>query len=107
MAAEWDALAVAHCLVRAPRRPAAASQLKAARCASCDDNHAATATRAWRAMVCCGAGGWVRLVALHRRIGHRHGHGDQFSGTRDILLAGGAGEQAVVAGGGGALLEGE
>ena len=47
-------------------------------------------------MVCCGAGGWVRLVALHRRIGHRHGHGDQFSGTRDILLAGGAGEQPVV-----------
>src|SRR5438270_51791 len=42
-----------------------------------------------------GAGGWVRLVALHRRIGHRHGHGDQFSGTRDILLAGGAGEQPV------------
>src|SRR6202045_1907093 len=61
-----------------------------------DDNHAATATRAWRAMVCCGAGGWVRLVACHRRIGHRHGHGDQFSGTRDILLAGGAGEQPVV-----------
>src|SRR6266481_5872847 len=61
-----------------------------------DDNHAATATRAWRAMVCCGAGGWVRLVALHRRIGHRHGHGDQFSGTRDIFLAGGAGEQPVV-----------
>src|SRR6202011_1083461 len=61
-----------------------------------DDNHAATATRAWRAMVCCGAGGWVRLVALHRRIGHRHGHCDQFSGTRDILLAGGAGEQPVV-----------
>src|SRR5258708_38646521 len=47
-------------------------------------------------MVCWGAGGWVRLAALHRRIGHRHGHGDQFSVTRDILLAGGAGEQPVV-----------
>src|ERR1700722_6645771 len=36
-----------------------------------DDNHAATATGAWRAMVGCGAGGWVRLVALRRRIGPR------------------------------------
>jgi hypothetical protein len=49
-------------------------------------------------MVFCGGagGGRVRVVVLYRRIGHRRGHGDQFSGARDIGLAGGAGEQPVV-----------
>ena len=45
-------------------------------------------------MVCRAVGG--RGVVLCRRIGHRRGYGDQFSGTRDIGLAGGAGEQPVV-----------
>jgi len=35
-------------------------------------------------------------VGLCRRIHHRHGRGDQFPGARDIGLAGGAGEEAVV-----------
>jgi hypothetical protein len=47
-------------------------------------------------MVCCGAGVQVRVV-LCRRIGHCHWRGDQFSGARDVGLAGGAGEQSAVA----------
>ena len=47
-------------------------------------------------MVCCGAGVQLRVV-LCRRIGHCHWRGDQFCGTRDVGLAGGAGEQSVVA----------
>ena len=64
-----------------------------------DDDHAATATRAWRAMVlheAGTAGGRVCVVMLYRGIDRRRGHGDQFSGARDIGLAGGAGEQPVV-----------
>ncbi len=48
-------------------------------------------------MVCHDAGGRVRVVGLCRRIHHRHGLSDQFSGVRDIGLAAGAGEEAVVA----------
>src|SRR5260370_304572 len=48
-------------------------------------------------MVCRDAGGRVRVVVLYWRIHRRHGHGDQFSGARDVGLAGGAGEQSVVA----------
>jgi hypothetical protein len=47
-------------------------------------------------MVCRDAGGRVRVVALCRWIHHRHGRGDQFPGARDIGLAGGAGEEAVM-----------
>src|SRR5438132_10896949 len=48
-------------------------------------------------MVCRGAGVQVRVVVLCRWIRHCHWRGDQFSGTRDVGLAGGAGEQSVVA----------
>jgi hypothetical protein len=48
-------------------------------------------------MVCCGAGGQICVVVLCRRIGHCHWRGDQFSGARNVGLAGGAGEQSVVA----------
>jgi hypothetical protein len=37
-----------------------------------------------------------RVVVLCRRIRHCHWRGDQFSGARDVGLAGGAGEQPVV-----------
>src|SRR6202047_2236768 len=74
---------------------------RAAGCAAAleglDDDHAAAATRAWRAMVCCGAGVQVRVVVLYRPIGHWHWRADQFSGACNVALAGGAGEQSVVA----------
>src|SRR4249920_2640408 len=60
-----------------------------------DDNHAATATRAWRAMVCGKTGGRVRVV-LYRRVDLRHWGGHQHPGARDVGLAAGAGEQPVV-----------
>jgi hypothetical protein len=41
---------------------------------------------------CRGAGCQVGIVVLRRRIDHRHWHGDQFSGARDMGLAAGAGE---------------
>ena len=48
-------------------------------------------------MVLCDAGGdRVCVVMLCRQIDRRQGRGDQFSGARDIGLAGGAGEEAVV-----------
>jgi len=47
-------------------------------------------------MVCCGAGVQVRVVVLCRRIHYCHWRGDQFSGARDVRLAGGAGEQPLV-----------
>lgn len=49
--------------------------------------HTAAATRAWRATVCRGGGVRVRVVVLFRRVGHRHGHHDQFSdliGLREL-----------------------
>jgi hypothetical protein len=48
-------------------------------------------------MVCRDAGCRVRVVMLYRRIHRRHGHGDQFSGARDVGFAGGGSEQPVVA----------
>src|SRR5260370_40147080 len=48
-------------------------------------------------MVCCGAGVQVRVVVLCRRIRHCYWRGDQFSGARDVGLAGSGGEQSVVA----------
>ena len=74
---------------------------RAARCAAAledlDDDHAAAAARAWRAMVCRGAGGSVGVVALAGGSTAGIGRGDQLSGARDIGLAAGAGEQPVVA----------
>jgi hypothetical protein len=46
-------------------------------------------------MVRRGAGCQVGVVVLYRRIHHRQGPGDQFSGARDIGLAAGAGEEPV------------
>src|SRR4051812_43449740 len=65
-----------------------------------DDDHAAAATRAGRAMVCRGAGGLIGVVVLGvvvlgRRI-WRQRHGNQLPGARDVGLAAGAGEQPVV-----------
>jgi len=62
---------------------------RGARCAATledfDDDHAAAATGAWRAMIRRDAGGQVRVVMLYRRIHRdRHRHGDQFSGARDV-----------------------
>src|ERR1700730_15740248 len=48
-------------------------------------------------MVCCGAGGQVHVVVLCRRIRYCHWRGDQYSGACNVGLAGGAGEQSVVA----------
>src|SRR3954447_24379708 len=60
-----------------------------------DDDHAAAATGAGRAMVCRSAGGLIGAVVLGRRI-WRQRHGDQLPGARDVGLATGAGEQPVV-----------
>src|SRR4029077_15585047 len=62
-----------------------------------DDDHAAAAARAWRAMVCRNGLNLIGVIAYDRRIGWRHGRGDQFSGTRDVGVAAGADEQPVVA----------
>src|SRR3954462_15121017 len=73
---------------------------RAARCRAAleelDDDHAAAATRAWRAMVCRGAGGLIGVFVLGRWI-WRQRPGDQLPGSCDIGLATGAGEQPVVA----------
>src|SRR6266478_4715365 len=45
----------------------------------------------------CGAGVQIGVVVLCRRIRHCHWRGDQFSGARDVGLAGSGGEQSVVA----------
>src|SRR5258708_38512516 len=63
---------------------------------SFDDDHATTATGAWRAMIGHGACGQVRLVVVCRWIDLRQRRGDQLPGARDIGFSGGAGEQAVV-----------
>src|SRR5260370_1779051 len=70
-----------------------------------NDDHAAPAAGAWRAMVCLDAGVQARVVVLWR-IARRRGGGDQFSGARGIGLSGGAGEQPVVAGAMETLLRG-
>ena len=72
---------------------------RAARCAAAckdlDNDHAAAAARAWRAMIGRGAG--IDDVIRGRRINLRYCGGHQLLGTRDVGLASGAGEQPVVA----------
>ena len=48
-------------------------------------------------MVCRDALSLIGVIAHDRRIEWRHGRGDHLSGTRDIGVAAGAGEQPVVA----------
>ena len=60
-----------------------------------DNNHAAAAARAWRAMI--GRGVRIGCVARRRWIDLRHWGGHQLPGTRNVGLAAGAGQQAVVA----------
>src|SRR5258708_5233652 len=62
-----------------------------------DDDHAAAATRAWRAMGCCGAGVQARVVARWRGVRRCGWGGGPFSCACYSGLAGGAGEQSVVA----------
>ena len=71
-----------------------AARLAAAR-KDLDNNHAASAARAWRAMF--GRGVRIGCVARLRRIGGRQSGGDQLPGTRDVGLAAGAGQQPIVA----------
>src|SRR5436309_13850796 len=72
----------------------------AARCAvtrkDFDDDHAAAAAGARRPLI----GGGVRTgwVVCCRRMDLGHWSGHQLLGARDVGLAGGAGEQPVVAG---------
>ena len=72
---------------------------RAARCAAArkdlDNNHAAAAARAWRAMV----GGGVRIgcVVHCRRFDLRHWSSHQLPGVRNVGLAAGACQQPVVA----------
>src|SRR5260370_501257 len=61
-----------------------------------EDDHAAAATGAWRPMLRYSAGGAV-IVVLCWCLPRRHRCGDQFPGTRNAGLAGGGGEQPVVA----------
>jgi type IV secretory pathway TrbL component len=72
---------------------------RAARCAAAckdlDNDHAAAAARAQRAMI--GRGVRIGGVVRCRRIDPRHWGGDQLLGTRNVGLAAGAGEQPVVA----------
>src|SRR6187455_3440872 len=61
-----------------------------------DDDHAAAATRTWRATIGCSAiriGGVVRRCRLFRQ---RRG-GNQLSGVRDVRFATGAREQPIMA----------
>src|SRR5215467_6145704 len=72
---------------RAARRGAAGKDL--------DNDHAAAAARAWRTMI--GRGVRIGGVVHCRRINLRHWSSDQLPGARDVGLAAGAGQQAVVA----------
>src|SRR6516164_1652045 len=60
-----------------------------------DNNHAAAAARAWRAMI--GRGAWIGGVVHCRRFDLRRWSGHQLPGARDVGLAAGAGQQPVVA----------
>src|SRR3954465_4683753 len=77
---------------------------RTARCAApleeLDDDHATAAAGTWRATLGCGAV-CLGCVVRCRRLCRRLRGGDQLPGSCDVGLAGGAGEQAVVAGGGG------
>src|SRR5215813_2152071 len=72
---------------------------RAARCGGAgkdlDNDHAATAARAWRTMI----DGGVRIggVVHCRRINLRHWSSHQLPGARDVGLAAGARQQPVVA----------
>jgi len=73
---------------------------RATRCAAArkdlDNDHAAAAARARRAMI--GRGGIdIRCIVCCRRIDLRHWGGHQVLGARDIGFAAGAGQQPVVA----------
>src|SRR5215475_3781143 len=72
---------------------------RAARCGAAgkdlDNDHAAAAARAWRTMI--GRGVRIGGVVHCRRINLRHWSGHQLPGARDVGLAAGAGEQAVMA----------
>ena len=60
-----------------------------------DNDHTATAARAWRAMI--GRDVRIGYVGRLRRIGRWQRSGDQLPGTRNVVLAAGAGEQSIVA----------
>jgi len=72
---------------------------RAARCAATpkdlDDEHAATAARARRAVI--GRGIQIGGAVRRRRLGFWHWGGDQLPGTCDIGLTTGAGQQPVMA----------
>ena len=71
-----------------------AARLAAAR-KDLDNNHAAAAARAWRAMI----GGEIRIgcVLCRWRLDVRHWGGHQLLGACDIGLAAGTGQQSIVA----------
>src|SRR3954465_12980495 len=83
---------------------------RTARCAApleeLDDDHATAAAGTWRATLGCGAvrisgAGCLSCVVRGRRLCRRLRGGDQLPGLCDIGLAAAAGEQPIVAGGGG------
>jgi hypothetical protein len=59
-----------------------------------DNDHAATAARAWRAMI--GDEIWIGCVLCCRRLDVRHWSGHQLPGARDVGL-GGLGKRGVAA----------
>src|SRR3954470_18469705 len=79
---------------------------RTARCAApleeLDDDHATAAAGAWWATLGCGAV-CLSCVVRCRRLCRRLRGGDQFPGSCDVGFAGGAGGEAVGAGGGGPL----
>src|SRR6516225_1026970 len=80
--------------------PAGVGRWRGARCAAAfedlDNDHAAAAARARRAMIGCGEV-CIRCVARCRRVCRRARGGDKPSGARDIGLAASTGEQTVEA----------
>ena len=82
-------------------RPDPGTGGRAARCGAArkdlDDDHAAAAARARRAMI--GRGVWIGgvVVTRCRRLDRRHWGVHQLPGTRDVGFAAGAGQQSVVA----------
>ena len=60
-----------------------------------DNNHAASAARAWWAMI--GRGVRIGRVVCCQRLDLRHWGGHQLPGTRNVGLAAGTGEQPIVA----------
>ena len=72
---------------------------RAARCAAAckdlDNDHAAAAARAWRAMI--GRGVRIGGVVYCQRLDLHHWSSHQRPSARDVGLAAGAGQQPVVA----------